>query len=56
LKKNDEIGIPTAIKEVVSTLAGLRVSTPDTIQDLLHTNFMRLVRDDASVQRNVQID
>ena len=46
LKKNDEVGMPTAIKDVVNTLAELRQSTPEQIETLVQTNFMRLIAND----------
>jgi TatD DNase family protein len=46
LKKNEEIGMPTAIKKVVETLAALRQSTPEEIESLVQTNFTRLIAED----------
>jgi TatD DNase family protein len=46
LKKNDEIGMPTAIKDVVNALAELRQSTPDHVESLVQVNFSRLIADD----------
>ena len=46
LKKNNEVGMPTAIKGVVNTLAGLRRSTPGQIETLIHSNFSRLIAKD----------
>jgi TatD DNase family protein len=46
LKKNDEIGMPTAIKDVVHALAALRQSTPEKIESLVQTNFSRLIAND----------
>jgi TatD DNase family protein len=46
LKKNDEIGMPTAIKDVVNSLAELRQSTSEDIELLVHTNFTRLIAND----------
>jgi TatD DNase family protein len=43
LKKTDEIGMPTAIKEVVKALAALRLSTFEEITRSIHTNFTRLI-------------
>jgi TatD DNase family protein len=43
LKKNDEIGMPAAIKDVVNAIAELRQSTPEKIQHLVQTNFSRLI-------------
>ncbi|HEY3152608.1 MAG TPA: TatD family hydrolase [Candidatus Binatia bacterium] len=50
LKKNDEIGMPTAIKKVVEALAALRESTPEEIESLVQTNFVRLITDDPWLQ------
>ena len=47
LKKNDEIGMPTAIKDVVNGLATLRKTTQEEITSLVHANFARLIADDA---------
>jgi TatD DNase family protein len=46
LKKNDEIGMPAAIKDVVNAIAELRQSTTVEIQRLVQTNFSRLMADD----------
>jgi len=46
LKKNDEVGMPTAIKNVVNALADLRQSTPKEIESLVQANFSRLTVDD----------
>jgi TatD DNase family protein len=46
LKKNDEVGMPTVIKEVVNALALLRQSTPEKIESLVQTNFARLIAND----------
>jgi TatD DNase family protein len=46
LKKNDEVGMPTAIKNVVNALAELRQSTPEKIESLVHANFVRLIAKD----------
>ena len=47
LKKNDEIGMPTAIKNVVEDVALLKQSHPETIARLVHTNFCRLIAGDS---------
>jgi TatD DNase family protein len=47
LKKNDEIGMPTAIKEVVVALAELRQETPKQITQLVYKNAKRLIEDDV---------
>jgi TatD DNase family protein len=46
LKKNDEVGMPTAIKDVVNALAELRQSTPNHVESLVQANFSRLIADD----------
>ena len=46
LKKNDEVGMRTAIKKVVEVLAYLRQSTPEQIEQHVHTNFARMVAKD----------
>ena len=53
LKKNDEIGMPAAIKDVASVLAGLRQSTPERIESLVHANFLRLLAGDPSLSRSL---
>jgi TatD DNase family protein len=50
LKKNDEVGMPTAIKKVIETLAALRQSTPEEIESLVQTNFLRLIANDPWIQ------
>ena len=49
LKKNEGIGMPTAIKVVVNALAELRRSTAEHIEDLVHGNFSRLVANDVAL-------
>jgi TatD DNase family protein len=46
LKKNDEVGMPAAIKDVVSALAELRQSSPELLESLVHANFKRLIAGD----------
>ncbi|MGE5220780.1 MAG: TatD family hydrolase [Chloroflexota bacterium] len=46
LKKTEEIGMPTAIKNVLGALVDMQSSTPQKIEQLVHTNFSRLVDDD----------
>ena len=46
LKKNDEIGMPTAIIDVVEALADLKHSTADIIVQQTYANFSRLVAKD----------
>ena len=50
LKKNDEVGMPKAIKEVVDALAVLRQSTPEQIAKYVYENFSRLVANDPWLQ------
>ena len=54
LKKNDEIGMPTAIKTVVNKVAELRQSTPERIESLVQTNFSRLIANDSWVSEDKQ--
>jgi TatD DNase family protein len=51
LKKNEEVGMPTAIKKVVEALAALRESTPEEIESLVQTNFIRLIANDPWLRR-----
>ena len=51
LKKNDEVGMPTAIKDVVNALAELRRSTVESMELLVHANFVRLVANDPKLQQ-----
>jgi TatD DNase family protein len=46
LKKNDEIGMPAAIKDVVEALARLRKASRGEIESLIHDNFSRLIGND----------
>ena len=50
LKKNDEIGMPRAIKDVVAALATLRQTAQDEIASLVHANFARLIAHDPWLQ------
>ncbi len=54
LKKNDEVGMPAAIKDVVASLAELRTSTPEEIEALTHENFCRLIADDPGLRSQVR--
>jgi Tat protein secretion system quality control protein TatD with DNase activity len=54
LKKTDEIGMPTAIKDVINALAALRQSTPDQIQSLIEANFFRLIANDPWISQASQ--
>jgi TatD DNase family protein len=51
LKKNDEIGMPSAIKDVVNALAQVRQSTPESIIRLVYANFGRLIAGDFRLER-----
>jgi len=51
LKKNDKIGMPTTIKDVVNALAELRQSTPNHVESLVQANFSRLITDDPWLQK-----
>ena len=46
LKKNDEIGMPTAIKSVLEAVDELRNSTPERTERLVEANFGRMIEDD----------
>ncbi|MBM2804384.1 MAG: TatD family deoxyribonuclease [Deltaproteobacteria bacterium] len=46
LKKHDEIGMPQAIIDVVKLVAALRQSTPAQIEEQIHRNFSRMIRND----------
>jgi TatD DNase family protein len=47
LNKNDEIGMPTAIQNVVAAMAELRQTTTARIEQLMHANFARIIKDDS---------
>ena len=49
LNKNDEIGMPMAIQNVVNKVAELRQSTPEQTEDLVHDNFARLLANDPAL-------
>ena len=51
LNKNDEVGMPTAIQNVVNKVAELRQSTPEDVTRLVHTNFSRLIAGDFRLKR-----
>ena len=46
LRKNDEVGMPVAIKDIVGALADLRQTTRAAIEALVVANFSRLIADD----------
>jgi TatD DNase family protein len=50
LKKNEEVGMPTAIKDVVKAVATTRQSMPDKIESLVYANFSRLIENDAALR------
>lgn len=50
LKKNDEIGMPSAIERVVEAVATVRGSTPNQIETLVQANFCRLISDDPHLE------
>ena len=50
LKKNNEVGMPTAIHNVVKAVAELRQSTPKQIEQLVHANMARLVENDPGLK------
>jgi len=50
LKKNDEIGMPTAIKDVVDGLARVRQTAQEEMEILVQGNFARLIANDPSLQ------
>jgi len=52
LKKNDQIGMPTAIKDVVNALAEVRQLTPERVERLAHENFTRLLLDDPWISKS----
>jgi hypothetical protein len=49
LKKNDEIGMPRAIQNVVGKVAELRLTTLERIENIVHANFLRLIANDPSL-------
>ena len=46
LKKNDEVGMPTAIRDVVNALATLRQATPEKVESMVQANFSSLIAND----------
>ena len=51
LKKNDEVGMPAAILDVVSLVADLRESTPAKIEQSIQRNFSRLSGNDPGLHQ-----
>ena len=50
LKKNDQIGMPAAVQDVVNALASLRRAEPAQIESLVHKNFNRLIANDPRLK------
>ena len=50
LKKNDQVGMPTAIRDVLNALAAFRRSTFEEITRSIHRNFTRLIAGDPWLQ------
>ncbi|MBM4260264.1 MAG: TatD family deoxyribonuclease [Deltaproteobacteria bacterium] len=55
LNKNDEVGMPSAIQSVIDELAILRQSTPLRIEQLVQSNFARLISSDPWL-RGIKLD
>jgi TatD DNase family protein len=53
LKKNDEVGMPIAIRRVIAALAELRESTASEIERLVQENFTRLRSNDHNPQQQI---
>jgi len=51
-RKNDEIGMPTAIKDVVNAVAQLRQSALETVESLVQTNFSSLTANDPWLRKS----
>ncbi len=51
LKKNDEIGMPVAIKQVVDAVACLREVSRIELESLIQANFARLIANDPWLQQ-----
>jgi TatD DNase family protein len=51
LKKNDDIGMPTTIKQVVDALACLRKVSRIELEGLIQANFARLIAHDPSLRQ-----
>ena len=50
LKKDDDLGMPSAITSVINTLATVRGASPAIIEALVEENFTRLVGDDPGLR------
>jgi|GEM_PF-127531 len=50
LKKNDEIGMPSAIERVVEAVAAVRRSTANQIEALVQANFCQLISNDPHLK------
>jgi TatD DNase family protein len=50
LKKTDELGMPTEIKDVLHMLATLRQSKPEIIESIVQANFCRLIANDPKLK------
>jgi len=55
LKKNDEVGMPRAIADVVNAIAKLRQSTSAQIEKTVQCNFARLIQDDPWLEHTSRI-
>ena len=51
LKKNDEVGMPMAIKDVVGSIAQLKHTTSEKIESTVQTNFAQLIADDLWIRK-----
>ena len=51
LKKNDQIGMPAAVHDVLNALANLRQVEPTQIESLVQNNFIRLITNDPRLKR-----
>ena len=55
LKKNDEVGMPEAINDVVYALATVRGRAPTEIEALVQMNFIRLIGNDPWLAKPFQL-
>lgn len=51
LEKNDEVGMPTAIKDVVWSIAQLRHTTSEKVESTVQANFTQLIADDLWIRK-----